>query len=220
MGKDIIMLKMLQDVASHDSFYKKVYLFNEALLSTTVCGIPSVTKAVINNNSAEKRFEILAEGYGLLKVMNINGVDYTKTRSNHIFENLKVLGIEAARSTIIDEIIYTMKSHGIVIDLRHVMLLADLMTFKGEVLSITRFGISNMKDSVLMLASFERTTDHLFEAAFYRKYDKMIGISERIIMGLPMRLGTGMFKIVENIENMKLPPREELVFQNMLSTMS
>lgn len=85
---------------------------------------------MINDISSEQRLNILAEGYGLLKVMSIDGVDYANTRSNHIFENLKVLGIEAARATIIDEIVYTMKSHGMLIDIRHVMLLADLMTFK------------------------------------------------------------------------------------------
>jgi len=58
-----------------------------------------------------------------------------------------------------------MKSHGMSVDIRHIMLLADVMTFKGEILGITRFGVGKMKDSVLMLASFEKTTDHLFEAA-------------------------------------------------------
>lgn len=72
-----------------------------------------------------------------------------------------------------------------------------------------------MKDSVLMLASFERTTDHLFEAAFRRKFDKIVGVSERIIMGLPMRIGTGMFKMVENVENITLPPKEDLLFHDL-----
>lgn len=76
-------------------------------------------------------------------------------------EVAKVLGIEAARSTIYNEIQHTMQSHGMSIDPRHVMILADVMSYKGEVLGITRFGVQKMKDSVLMLASFEKTTDHL-----------------------------------------------------------
>lgn len=76
-------------------------------------------------------------------------------------ETAKVLGIEAARQTIYNEIQHTMQSHGMSIDPRHVMILADVMTYKGEVLGITRFGVQKMKDSVLMLASFEKTTDHL-----------------------------------------------------------
>jgi DNA-directed RNA polymerase III subunit RPC1 len=76
-------------------------------------------------------------------------------------ETASVLGIEAARTTIYNEIQHTMSSHGMSIDPRHVMILADVMTYKGEVLGITRFGVQKMKDSVLMLASFEKTTDHL-----------------------------------------------------------
>jgi DNA-directed RNA polymerase III subunit RPC1 len=92
------------------------------------------------------------------------GIVGTKTRSNHVMDMAKVLGIEAARRTIYDEIQHTMKSHGMSIDPRHVMLLGDVMTYKGEVLGITRFGVAKMKDSVLMLASFEKTTDHLVSA--------------------------------------------------------
>lgn len=68
-----------------------------------------------------------------------------------------------------------MTSHGMSIDIRHVMLLADLMTYKGEVLGITRGGLAKMKESVLLLASFEKTTDHLFEAAFYGQEDEIYG---------------------------------------------
>jgi DNA-directed RNA polymerase III subunit RPC1 len=93
-----------------------------------------------------------------------------------------------------------MGSHGMTIDRRHVMLLSDLMSFKGEILGITRFGIAKMKDSVLMLASFEKTTDHLFEASFYSKRDKIQGVSECIIMGVPMVLGTGLFKVLQRTE--------------------
>lgn len=78
-----------------------------------------------------------------------------------------------------------MQSHGMSIDPRHVMLLGDVMTYKGEVLGITRFGVQKMKDSVLMLASFEKTTDHLFDASLYSKIDEIEGVSECIIMGTP-----------------------------------
>lgn len=105
--------------------------------------------------------------------------------SNHILDVFQVLGIEAARRSITDQIDHTMKSHGLAVDARHTMLLGDIMCFKGEVLGITRFGVAKMKDSTLMLASFEKTTDHLFEAAFHSKRDSVAGISEAIIMGMP-----------------------------------
>jgi len=137
--------------------------------------------------------------------MTTTGVDGLHTTSNHVMETEKVLGIEAARSTIINEIQYTMGNHGMSIDVRHVKLLGDLMTCMGEVLGITRFGIAKMKDSVLMLASFEKTTDHLFDAAIYSKTDTIDGVSECIIMGVPMPIGTGLFKILQR-ENKKDQP--------------
>ncbi|KAI9105948.1 hypothetical protein DFS34DRAFT_656655 [Phlyctochytrium arcticum] len=174
-----------------------------------VIGYSTVNRAVINDNEKENRLNLLVEGYGLRDVMATEGIDGTKTKSNHTLECLQTLGIEAARYTIINEIMYTMKSHGMTIDQRHVMLLADLMTFKGEVLGITRFGIAKMKDSVLMLASFEKTTDHLFDAAFYGKRDAIRGVSECIIMGVPMGIGTGLFKLLrrtdEPLHNLRKP---------------
>jgi DNA-directed RNA polymerase III subunit RPC1 len=106
-----------------------------------------------------------------------------------------VLGIEAARSTIIGQIKFTIGEHGIFVDHRHIQLLADLMTFKGQVLGFTRFGISKMKDSILMLASFEKTNDNLFDAAFHSRKDNVKGTSECIIMGKSIPLGTGLFKV-------------------------
>ncbi|KAH9325041.1 hypothetical protein KI387_005219, partial [Taxus chinensis] len=131
----------------------------------------------------------------LASVMGMEGVDGRNTKSNHVIEIEQTLGIEAAISVIIEQIEYTMKSHGMSIDIRHMMLLADVMTFKGEVLGITRFGIAKMKDSVLMLASFEKTTDHLFDASIHGRIDQIEGVSECIIMGIPMPIGTGLLKI-------------------------
>merc|ERR1719272_2888934 len=90
-----------------------------------------------------------------------------------------------------------MSAYGIGIDCRHLMLLSDVMTFKGMVLGITRFGVSKMRESVLMLASFERTTDHLFDAAAHGRKDAIVGVSECIIMGIPTPLGSGAFKLIK-----------------------
>ena len=84
---------------------------------------------------------------------------------------------------------------GMDIDPRHMQLLADVMTYKGEVLGITRFGLAKMRDSVLQLASFEKTPDHLFDAAVSGKKDEIKGVSECIIMGQSVRLGTGSMNV-------------------------
>ena len=102
-----------------------------ALRRHAVQGIPTVNRAVVNTlDVSAGTFNLLVEGYGLRAVMATEGVDGTQTKSNHIMEVEKTLGIEAARSTIMHEIKYTMGNHGMSIDTRHVMLLADLMSCK------------------------------------------------------------------------------------------
>ncbi|KAK9494529.1 hypothetical protein V1508DRAFT_437908 [Lipomyces doorenjongii] len=183
-----------KSLADSDMFYRLQHL-QRVLPKIVVHGISTVSRAVINiNNKKEK--ELLAEGYGLRSVMNTDGVLGTKTKTNHVLEMRQTLGIEAARFSIIDEIAETMSQYGMSIDPRHIQLLGDVMTYKGEVLGITRFGLAKMRDSVLQLASFEKTTDHLFDAAFHMKTDLIEGVSECIILGQPMRIGTGAFQLV------------------------
>jgi DNA-directed RNA polymerase III subunit RPC1 len=165
-----------------------------AVPNVIVQGIPSVSRAVINDKGGGK-LNLVVEGTDLRAVMATEGIEGTRTTTNHVMEAERTLGIEAARFCIIKEINDTMKAHGMSIDARHSMLLADVMTYKGEVLGITRFGMAKMKDSVLMLASFEKTTDHLFDAALRGRVDTIDGVSECIIMGIPMPVGTGMFKL-------------------------
>lgn len=147
-------------------------------------------------------------------VMATHGVNGNRTTSNNTYEVEKTLGIEAARTTIINEIQYTMVNHGMSIDRRHVMLLADLMSYKGEILGITRFGLAKMKESVLMLASFEKTADHLFDAAYFGQKDSVCGVSECIIMGIPMNIGTGLFKLLHRADKDPTPPRRPLLFDS------
>uniref|UniRef100_H3G8F7 DNA-directed RNA polymerase subunit n=1 Tax=Phytophthora ramorum TaxID=164328 RepID=H3G8F7_PHYRM len=181
-----------------------------------VQGIPTVNRAVINyeeqqDANAAKSLHLLVEGYGLAEVMGIPGVDGLHTTSNHIVEVEKTLGIEAARELISSEVNYIMSAYGIGIDRRHLMLLSDIMTFKGEVLGITRFGIAKMRESVLMLASFEKTTDHLFDAAVHSRTDAIVGVSECIIMGIPIPLGTGIFKLLRQVDKPRVQQRRPLL---------
>ena len=170
-----------------------------ALPQVVVQGIATVNRAVINeeDKNGKTSYHLLVEGYGLSDVMASPGVDAFHTTTNHIIEVEATLGVEAARSQISSEIAYIMNAYGIGIDHRHLLLLSDVMTFKGEVLGITRFGVSKMKESVLMLASFEKTTDHLFDAAVHGRSDAIVGVSECIIMGIPIPLGTGLFKLLK-----------------------
>ncbi|XP_011785079.1 PREDICTED: DNA-directed RNA polymerase III subunit RPC1 [Colobus angolensis palliatus] len=199
---------------SKSSMYYVLQFLKEDLPKVVVQGIPEVSRAVIHidEQSGREKYKLLVEGDNLRAVMATHGVKGTRTTSNNTYEVEKTLGIEAARTTIINEIQYTMVNHGMSIDRRHVMLLSDLMTYKGEVLGITRFGLAKMKESVLMLASFEKTADHLFDAAYFGQKDSVCGVSECIIMGIPMNIGTGLFKLLHKADRDPNPPKRPLIF--------
>ncbi|KZT20622.1 beta and beta-prime subunits of DNA dependent RNA-polymerase [Neolentinus lepideus HHB14362 ss-1] len=207
-------------VDGSDKYYRLRDL-KRVLPDVAVKGVPSIQRAVINIKDKDDAKgqkgdrELLVEGYGLQKVMTTEGIVGEYTTSNHIIEVGSVLGIEAARRTIINEIQYTMASHGMNIDPRHIMLLGDVMTYKGEVLGITRFGVAKMKDSVLMLASFEKTTDHLFDASALGKTDSVSGVSESIIMGNPAaNCGTSLPALISPTPTISKP--RKLLFEGAL----
>jgi DNA-directed RNA polymerase III subunit RPC1 len=174
----------------------RVNHLKRALPALPISGYPDAARAIIQI-SEKSEHTVLVEGYGLRACMTTEGVIGTRCTTNSVMECRDVLGIEAARTTIAKEIGEVMK--GMSIDPRHMQLLADVMTYKGEVLGITRFGLSKMRDSVLQLASFEKTPDHLFDAAAGMKSDMIEGVSECIIMGQTMSVGTGAFKVVRQL---------------------
>lgn len=211
----VLDVKKLEVVppADRSRIHFELHSLKNLLPLVVVKGIKNVERVVIaekkkdntsQNKEAKKLYQLFVEGMGLQTVMGVEGIDGRKTMSNHVMEMLQILGIEAARSCIINEIAATMASHGMSIDIRHMMLLADVMTFRGEVLGITRFGIQKMDKSILMLASFEKTGDHLFNASVNGRDDKIEGVTECIIMGIPMQLGTGILKVMQRVDPLPL----------------
>jgi DNA-directed RNA polymerase III subunit RPC1 len=177
---------------------ERIDMLSRALPEIVIRGHPEAQRAVITADDKDSgKYRVLVEGYGLRACMNTEGVDGTRTRTNSVMETREVLGIEAARKIIIEEISQVMRTMDI--DPRHMQLLADVMTYKGEVLGITRFGLAKMRDSVLQLASFEKTPDHLFEAAWHMKRDEIKGVSECIIMGQEMGVGTGACQVIRDL---------------------
>ncbi|TYJ54876.1 hypothetical protein B9479_004468 [Cryptococcus floricola] len=196
-----------------NGIYERLKFLKRAIPSVQIKGLPGVDRGVVSKDEKNDAYHrLLLTGYGLSEVMGTEGVNGLMTKTNHVMETQQVLGIEAARQTIYNEIQTTMQSHGMSIDPRHVMLLGDVMTYKGEVLGITRFGVQKMKDSVLMLASFEKTTDHLFDASLFSKKDEIQGVSECIIMGTPAPgCGTSLASIVTPAP--PLPAKRSLLFE-------
>lgn len=118
-------------------------------------------------------------------------IEKSSVRTNNIEEIYSVLGIEAARNVIIEEASRTLEEQGLGVDLRHIMLVADIMTNDGTVKAIGRHGISGRKSSVLARAAFEITSTHLLRAAIIGEVDELDGVAENIIVGQPVTLGTG-----------------------------
>ncbi len=193
--------------------FTRVQNLKRILPTIVIRGYPDASRAIIKTDEKTGKNALLVEGYGLKACMATDGVIGTSTKTNSVMEMRDVLGVEAARKTIIDEITLVMGDMDI--DPRHMQLLADVMTYKGEILGITRFGLAKMRDSVLQLSSFEKTPDHLFDAAFHMKTDRIEGVSECIIMGQVARLGTGAFQLVRPLDLEEVDVgRKETVFED------
>ncbi|MCJ7731647.1 DNA-directed RNA polymerase subunit A' [Candidatus Bathyarchaeota archaeon] len=134
---------------------------------------------------------IRTDGSNLEGVLRIEGIDPSRTTTNNIHEIAEIFGIEAARNALIKEAHAVLTEQGLDVDIRHVMLVSDIMTKTGEVQQIGRHGISGEKSSVLARAAFELTIQHLVDAAIKGEIDPLKGVIENIIVGQSMPLGTG-----------------------------
>ncbi|WP_457752644.1 DNA-directed RNA polymerase subunit A'', partial [Thermococcus sp.] len=108
----------------------------EKVKSHRLKGLSGVGKTIIRKEGDE--YVIYTEGSNFKQVLKVPGVDPTRTRTNNIHEIAEVLGIEAARNAIIEEIVNTMQEQGLEVDVRHIMLVADIMTLDGIVRPIGR----------------------------------------------------------------------------------
>jgi DNA-directed RNA polymerase subunit A" len=174
--------------------YKKLLRLSEDTKSTPIKGIDGIHRAVIRKVGGS--YVIYTEGSNLEKVLELKDVDKTRTTTNSIMEIHEVLGIEAARNSIINEASKTLEEQGLTVDIRHIMLVSDLMTNDGEVKAIGRHGISGRKSSVLARAAFEITSAHLLRAGMTGETDALEGVVENIIVGQPVTVGTGAVNLV------------------------
>jgi DNA-directed RNA polymerase beta' subunit len=123
------------------------------------------------------------------------GVDPTRTTTNNIHEIERTLGIEAARNAIVEEAMSVLEEQGLDVDIRHIMLVADIMTATGSVRQIGRHGVSGEKPSVLARAAFEITVPNIVEAAIRGESDPLKGVTENVIVGQSIPVGTGLVDI-------------------------
>jgi DNA-directed RNA polymerase subunit A' len=165
----------------------------DRISTSHVVGIPGIRRVVISEEEGE--WVIRTDGSNLSKVLEVPGVDPTRTTTNNIHEIAKTLGIEAARNALIREASNVLEEQGLDVDLRHIMLVADIMVATGSVRQIGRHGVSGTKASVLARAAFEITVPNIVEAAVKGEIEPLKGVTENVIVGQAIPIGTGLVEI-------------------------
>lgn len=174
--------------------YRELLQLVEKIKKISLKGVEGIKRVVIRKEGEE--YVLYTEGSSLRKVVQFDGVDPSRTKTNNINEISEVLGIEAARNAIINEALDTLREQGLTVDVRHIMMVADIMTVDGEVKQIGRHGVSGEKASVLARAAFEVTVNHILDAAIRGDVDDLRGVTENVIVGQPIQLGTGDVQLV------------------------
>jgi DNA-directed RNA polymerase subunit A" len=194
--KDSIVIKPGEEIS-----IKALQKLKTKLLDSHIKGVKSVTEVRVMQKEDEWIINTLGSNFA--KVLEVQGIDKARTTTNNIHEVLKVLGIEAARQAIVKDAYTTMKEGGLSVDIRHIMLVADMMTADGDIKAIGRYGVAGAKGSVLARANFEETIKHLTKAAVKAETDKLESIIENVMINQVVPVGTGMFDLVF------IPPKKE-----------
>ncbi len=180
---------------------KEMQKLKTKILSMHINGIEGLSQAIVRQEDGEWVINTL--GSNLEKVLQMEGTDTTRTTTNDINEIASVLGIEAARMSIVNEASRTLKDQGLDVDIRHILLIADVMTADGDVKPVGRYGVAGAKGSVLARANFEETIKHLTRASVRGEVDRLDSIVENVMINQVVPVGTGMFELVFK------PPKQE-----------
>jgi DNA-directed RNA polymerase II subunit RPB1 len=199
--------------------------FQEQLLQNVVLrGIKGIDKVIlrkikdnmVENNGVYKKQDIWVLdtiGTNLLDVLGLDYIDKNRTFSNDIVEIYNVLGIEAARQAIYNELVDVIEFDGTYINYHNFSVLVDRMTFTHKMISIFRHGINNDNIGPIAKASFEETPEMFLKAARHGELDTLRGISANVMCGQEGFFGTSSFQVVLDIEEMqKLEAASEYKF--------
>jgi DNA-directed RNA polymerase II subunit RPB1 len=202
--------------------------FQDQLLQKVVLrGIKGINKVtlrkildnVVEINGLYKKQDIWVLdtiGTNLLDVLGLDYIDNTRTLSNDIVEIYDVLGIEAARQAIYNELVDVVEFDGTYINYHNYSVLVDRMTFTHKLISIFRHGINNDNIGPIAKASFEETPEMFLKAARHAELDTLRGVSANVMCGQEGHFGTASFQVVLDIEEMqKLEAASEYKYVNV-----
>ena len=173
---------------------KQLQKLKTKVLKIHIKGVKKVSEVRVSQERNEWVLKTLGSNLG--DALLVPGVDQIRTTSNNMHEILKVLGVEAAREAIVRFGSETMKAGGLDVDIRHIMLVADVMTADGIIRPIGRYGVAGIKGSVLARANFEETIKHLTRAAIRAETDNLNSIIENVMINQVVPVGTGLFNLV------------------------
>lgn len=197
-GKGVFEDEDTVRVETRKTSLRKLYKFKRKVMDTRISGIDDITAAVVSKREGE--FVIFTEGSNLKDVLEMDEVDVGRTRSNDFHEVASVLGIEAARNSIVHELQAAMEGAGVSnVDVRHIMMVADTMCLTGEVSAIGRYGIAGEKEGVLARASFETPVKHLMGAAMGGEFDEFNSVIANVMVGQPVKVGTGTVRLLMEV---------------------
>ncbi len=188
---------VLNSKAKEESI-NKVYIDKEKIKNIHLKGIKGISQVLPVRRGEE--YIIITSGTNLKGILELDYVDSTRTTTNDIFEIQKILGIEAARQAVINEVFKVIESQGLDVDIRHIMLVADTMCNSGEVKGITRYGVVSEKSSVLARASFETPIRHIVSAALIGEEDKLSSVVENVMLNQPIPVGTGLPGLITQVK--------------------
>jgi len=170
--------------------FKFIYKTKEKIKEVILTGVKKISQVLVVKRGRD--FVILTAGSNLKEMLDFKGVDADRVLSNDLHEVANVLGIEAARQLVINEINKVIGSQGLAVDGKHAMLVADMMASSGVVKGITRMGIIADKNSVLAKAAFETAVKQFVQATKTGKKDRLASVIENIILNQPVPVGTGL----------------------------
>ena len=156
---------------------------------TTVRGVPDIERVTLVQKDGG--WVIQTTGSNLSKVLAVRGIDRSRVETNNVSEIAGTLGIEAARNALIRQLHTTLADQGLEVDMRYIMLVADLMCSRGYMQQIGRHGVAGTKDSVLARAAFEITVPTIAHAALGGEIEKLKGVTENVIVGNNIPIGSG-----------------------------
>jgi DNA-directed RNA polymerase subunit A" len=183
---EVLQLKL----KGKDEGLNSLYRLKEKVKEVYVKGVKGITQVLPVKRKDE--YMIITSGSNFKKVLELDFVDAERTTTNDVFEIQDVLGIEAARAAIVNEVFNVIETQGLNVDIRHIMLVADTMTVAGEVKGITRYGVVSEKASVLARASFETPIKHIINAAMKGEIDQLNSVVENVMLNQTVPVGTGL----------------------------